>query len=236
MHWRAIGPPRAGRARALAGVPEPAQRLLRRLRQRRRVALHRLRLHLGAALRRPAHGLHRRHRAWRPRTRTSSTWAAARASSARTCPPATACTSPPTRGKTWTHLGLRDTPDDRRRRRGSHEPEPALRRRAGPSLRAQRGARASSAPPTAARPSRRCCTRTSTPAATTSASTRRTRTSSTRRSGSSSRASGRAASSAAPGNGIFKSTDGGTTWKPLTEGLPERHRGQPRHRAQQPAA
>jgi hypothetical protein len=48
----------------------------------------------------------------------------------------------------------------------------------------------------------------------------RSRTSSTRRSGSSSRASSRGRGSAAMATGIFKSTDGGTTWKQLTERLP----------------
>ena len=41
---------------------------------------------------------------------------------------------------------------------------------------------------------------------------------------------------AGTGGGIFKSVDGGTTWKPLTKGLPGRDPGQHRHLAGQPAA
>ena len=52
----------------------------------------------------------------------------------------------------------------------------------------------------------------------------RSRTSSTRRSGSSSRASSRAARSAARRGGIFKSTDGGSTWKQLDDGTSSRAR------------
>ena len=110
-----------------------------------------------------------------------------------------------------------DDRDDRRRpdaiRIASSSRRSAIRTVRTPSA-------AFSARPTAARRSRRCCTRTSTRAATTCASTRATRTSSTPRSGSSSKASSRDGASAAPETAIFKSTDGGATWKQLTEGLP----------------
>ena len=53
--------PRRPRPRA-RGCAESAQRLLYRIRQRRRVALHRLRVHLDPALRRAVHRLHRRDR------------------------------------------------------------------------------------------------------------------------------------------------------------------------------
>ena len=92
---------------------------------------------------------------------------------------------------------LRDTPDDREHRRRSEESESAVRRGARPSVRSERRSAASSDRPTAARRSRRCSTRTSTSAATTCASIRAIRTSSTPRSGSSSRASSKAARSAA---------------------------------------
>ena len=210
-----IGPTRAGRARAARRRAEPAERLLHRLRQRRRLALDRLRLELGAALRRRAAPARSARSPWRRRTRTSSTSARAPGSSAPTSPPATACTSRPTparRGRTSACATAQMIAHDRRR---SDEPEPAVRRRARPSVRAERRARHLPLDRRRARRSRRCCTRTSTRAATTSASTRAIRTSSTPRSGSSSRASSRAAGSAAAANGIFKSTDGGTTWKQL---------------------
>ena len=61
----ALAPDRPGsrrsRPRALRRA-EPAERVLRRLRQRRRLALHRLRLDVGADLRRPADRLDRRDR------------------------------------------------------------------------------------------------------------------------------------------------------------------------------
>ena len=41
---------------------------------------------------------------------------------------------------------------------------------------------------------------------------------------------------AGTGGGIFKSTDGGTTWKPLTNGPAARGAGQPRHLARRPPA
>ena len=124
-------------------------------------------------------------------------------------------------GKTWTHLGLRDSADDRDDRRRSRAiPNRLFVAALGHPVRPERRARHLPLDRRRRRRSRRCSTRTSTRAATTCASIRATRTSSTRRSGSSSRASSRARDSAAPANGIFKSTDGGTTWKQLTDGLP----------------
>ena len=124
-------------------------------------------------------------------------------------------------GKTWTHIGLDDTqhigkiavdPEELRTSSSS--------RRSAISTRRTRTA-ACSARRTAARPGRRCCSRTTTSARSTSRSIRPTRSIvyaslwNTRRppwytyqptNG--------------PGGGIFKSTDGGTTWKQLTNGLP----------------
>jgi len=60
MQWRQIGPTRAGRARA-RGRAEPAERVLYRVRQRRRVALHGLRVDVAADLRRSADRIDWRH-------------------------------------------------------------------------------------------------------------------------------------------------------------------------------
>ena len=141
MRWRDIGPTRAGRARAAGRRRQPAEHVLRRLRQRRRLAIHRLRRQLGADLRRPVHRLDRRDRRRAVEPERHLRRAPAPASSVPIWPSATACTSPPTPARTWQHLGLRDSqmiaaiavdPGNRRS---------AVRRRARPSLRSQRRAR-----------------------------------------------------------------------------------------------
>ena len=123
-------------------------------------------------------------------------------------------------GRTWTHLGLRDAQQIAQIIVDPRTPESAVRRGARPSLRPERGARHLPIDRRRADVSRRCSTRTRTPAASTSRSIRRTRTSSTPRSGRRGRDRGRTATSAARAAGLFKSTDGGTTWRPLTTGLP----------------
>ena len=99
-HALALDRPHARRPRARPRRrAQPAERLLRRLRQRRRVALDGLRLHVGAALRprsRPDRSARSPSR--RP-IRTSSTSAPAPASSAPISPSATACTSRPMPGR-----------------------------------------------------------------------------------------------------------------------------------------
>ena len=125
-------------------------------------------------------------------------------------------------GRTWTHLGLRDAqqiPQDRRR--PAAIPNRLFVAALGHPVRAERGAR--HLPLDRRRParSRRCCTRTRTPAATTSTSIRRIprrvyATMWEERQGpwENARVGGhRTAASSSP-------TDGGTTWKPLTNGLP----------------
>ena len=123
-------------------------------------------------------------------------------------------------GKTWTHLGLRDAQQIPEARRRSEEPQSALRRRARPSLRPERGAR--HLPLDRRRPARSsgCSSRTRTPAATTSTSIPSNpdivyATMWEERQG-----PWENAAWGGTNGGIFKSTDGGTTWKPLTQGLP----------------
>ena len=79
---------------------------------------------------------------------------------------------------------------------------------------------ASSARPTAARRSESALRRTRTPAATTSTSIRRIPRWSTRRCGKSVRDRGRTRCGRAPTAASSSPSDGGTTWKPLTNGLP----------------
>ena len=108
LRWRDIGPFRGGRTVGAAGHRRPAQRLLHRRQQRRRVEDRRLRPHLEAAsstTSRPARSAPSR---WRPPTPTSSTWAAAKGCSGPTSRWATACTNRPTAARRWRHLGLRD--------------------------------------------------------------------------------------------------------------------------------
>ena len=191
---------RRPRARARRRA-EPAERLLHRLRQRRRLALDRLRLDLGAALRRRSRPARSARSPSRRPIRTSSMSAPAPASSGPISRPATASTSPPTPARRGRTSGSRDSQMIAMIDVDPERSEPAVRRGARPSVRTERGAR--HLPLDRRRPdaSRRCSTRTSTRAATTCASIRATRTSSTRRSGSSSRASSKAAGSAAAGNG-----------------------------------
>ena len=90
--------------------------------------------------------------------------------------------------------------------------------------RATSGARtpsaASSGRRTAARPGRRCCSSPTRPAPRTSAWIRPTRGSSTPASGRCTASPGRSRP-AAPEGGVYRSTDGGDTWKKLAGGLPE---------------
>ena len=112
-------------------------------------------------------------------------------------------------------------PADSADRRRSAQPEPALRRRARPSRTARTPSAASSARPTAARRSRRCSTRTRTPARVDVAfDPVESRTRLRRAVGGAAGTVGERRRGTGPGSGIFKSTDGGTTWRPLTKGLP----------------
>ena len=128
-------------------------------------------------------------------------------------------------GKTWTHLRPARRPADRRDSRRPEGPEPRVRRRARPSLRRQRGARRLSLHRRRPAPGRRCSTRTRTRARSRSPSIRQTRRRSTPSCGPRGRGRGRTASGKGRGSGLFKSTDGGTTWRQLTQGLPTFEQG-----------
>ena len=174
-----------------------------------------------ADLRRPADRLDRRHRGRAVRSATSSTSAAARACSVPTSPPATASTSPPTRGRTWTHLRpARRAADPADRRRSGRIPtacsSPCSAIPTGPTRSA-----ACSARPTAGATFQKVLSGTRTPAPSTSRiDPDEPGHSSTPRCGRRGRGRGRTATFAAPAAALFKSTDGGTTWRPLTTGLP----------------
>ncbi len=77
----------------------------------------------------------------RRRIPTSSTSAAAPGSSARTSPIGDGMYKSTDAGKTWTHLGLRDSQMIAKIDVDPTNPEPALRRRARPSVRTERRAR-----------------------------------------------------------------------------------------------
>ena len=131
-------------------------------------------------------------------------------------------------------MGLRDgqqIPADHRRSEG---PEPRCSSPCSATRTARTPSAASSARPTAARPGRRCCTRTRTPAAIGA----RLRPVELRRTiyavlWAARQGPWENGAWQGPGSGLFKSTDGGDTWKQLTKGLPtsERGPGPHRHRA-----
>ena len=230
MKWRSHRPaPRQpdGRRRR---PPQPAVHLLHGRGERRRLEDDRRRADVGADLRRPADRIDRldRGRAVRPERRSTS--AAAKGCTGRTSRRVTASTSPPTRdgpgraSASATRSRFRASTSTRATRTACSSPRSAIR-----TGRTRSGA--SSDRSTAAARSRRCSTRTRTRAATTSTSTRSTPTSCTPRCGRSGRARGRTRCGPGTGGGIFKSTDGGTTWKPLTNGLPAGGPGQPGHLA-----
>ena len=197
MHWREIGPTRAGRARALSGVPSQPNVFY-------------IGFDNGGVWRSTDYGSN-----WEPLFDDEPTGSIGAIAVAPSDPniiyvgtgagiirPDLAVGDGVYKstdaGKTWTHLGLRDSQmiamidvDPQESRTGSSSRRSAIRTGRTRSA-------ASSARPTAARRSRKCSSRTSTRAATTCASIRAIRTSSTRRSGSSSRASSKGGASAAP--------------------------------------
>ena len=197
----------------------PAAHVLHRRRQRRRLEDDRLPAARGSrssTTSRPDRSARSPSR--RP-IRTSSTSAAARDCSGPISPPATASTSRPTparRGRISACATASRSPQiivDPRESRS------AVRRRARPSRTARTRSAASFARPTAARRSRRCCTRTRTPAASTSRSIRRIPNIVYAVLWEARQGPWENGDFSGPGSGLFKSTDGGTTWRPLTQGL-----------------
>ena len=218
--------------------PGTAQRLLHRREQWRRLEDRRLRPHLETHLRRSAHRLHRRsrHRALRPQhhlCRQRRRIAAAR----------------PLRRRrhVQVHRWRQDLAAPRTARRASRSP-PSSWTRAIPTASSSpcsaiptgptRSA-ASSAPSMAARPGRRCSTRTNTPAPSIWPSTRAIPQTVYAVLWQAQQGPWENGAFTGPNSGLFKSTDGGTTWNPLTGGLPDVRARRPRthrhrHRAQRP--
>ena len=232
LRWRMIGPFRGGRTKAAAGVPAQPNVFYIGVVNGGVWKTDRLRPHLEADLRRPADRLDRRDRGRAVRSRTSSTSAAARACSGPTSRPATASTSPPTPARPGRTSACATA--SRSRRSSSIRAIPiACSSRCSATRTGRTRSAASSARPTADARSRRSSTRTRTPAAI-----------DRRRSIRSNRAIVYAAlwearqgpwengAFSGPGSGLFKSTDGGDTWKPLTKAAdvrrgsgPHRHHG-----------
>ena len=220
MRWRMIGPFRGQSHEGRDGCAVAAERVLHRRRERRRVEDDRLRPHVGSDLRRPAHRFDRRDRASRRPIPNIIYVGSGEGLQRPDLSTGDGIYKSTDAGKTWTHLGLRDGQQIPQIVVDPRDPNrlfvAVLGHPYGPN--AERGIFRS----TRRRQdrSRRCCTRTRTPAASTSCSIRRTRRSSTPCCGKRVRGRGRTARSAGPGSGLFKSTDGGTTWRQIGKGLP----------------
>ena len=151
--------PRAGRR------PQPAEHLLRRLRQRRRLAIDGLRRQLGAAVRRPVDRLDRR-----DRRRAVEPERHLRRDGRGHHPPRSGDRQRDVQvHRRRAHVAASRAarqPDDRGHRRRSRQRRSALRRRARSSRTVPTPSAACSARPTADAPSRRCSSRTTTPAPT----------------------------------------------------------------------
>ena len=123
-------------------------------------------------------------------------------------------------GKTWTILGLADTPPDRRADRRSRKIPTSCWSQPSATPLVPTPSAACSARPTAAGPGPRCCTRTPRPARSTSASIRTTREIVYAALWQARRQPWNF-SSGGPGSGLYRSTDGGVTWTRLSgNGLP----------------
>ena len=132
-------------------------------------------------------------------------------------------------GKTWTHLGLRDGQQIPQIAVDPHDPN-RLFVAVLAILTGRTRSAASSAPPTAAARSRRFFIRTRTPAARMWSWILHNRTRCTRHCGKRGKVRGRTARGAGPSGGIFKSSDGGKTWRPVDEGSARGRSGAGQHR------
>ncbi len=218
MHWRSIGPTRAGRARALDGVPGHP-------------ALFYVGFDNGGVWRSSDYGAN-----WEPIFDAEPTGSIGAIAVAPSAPnviyvgtgagiirpdlaTGDGMYKSTDAGRTWTHLGLDSTADDRQRGRRSDQPRPAVRRGPRPPVRTQRRAR--HLPLDRRRPLVR------EGAVQGRLHQRQRRAHRPARSQHGVRGAVAAAGGVLGGRrfrggsgGIFKSTDGGTTWSQLTDGLP----------------
>ncbi len=179
--FRSIGPATMmGRVDDIAGIGKGSDDHLRRIRHRRLVEVHRRRHSLAFRVRQHAERVDRRHRHCAVRTRTSSTSAPAKPTTARARRSATACGAPPTAARPGITWAWRT-----RSRSGALWWTRTIRTsstwRRPATCSAQTRSAASTNPPTAARTGRRPSTSIRTPASPTWPSTRRIRRSCTRR-------------------------------------------------------
>ena len=136
-------------------------------------------------------------------------------------------------GKTWTHLGLRDGQQIAQIVVDPRNPNRAVRRGARASLRARTPSAASSARPTAANLPEGALSRTRTPGRSTSSSIPPNPQTVYAVLWAARQGPWENGAFSGPGSGLFKSTDGGTTWQPLDQRPadagrrpgPHRHRG-----------
>ena len=219
LAYRLIGPPAGGRVSRVAGVPGDPLTYYAATASGGVWKSTDGGIRWKPRLRPAADQLDRLDRGGAPRTRTSSTWARARRTSAATWPRGTASTSPPMPERPGPTSGSSGGRSGRWSSTRRTPTSPSPRCWASPS--APTPSAACTAPPTAGRPGRRCSSRTTTPGPPTWPSTPRTRRivfagfwQMRRRPWE--------LVSGGPGSGLAVSRDGGDTWTWLTgDGLPD---------------